>query len=836
MSDSNVKSVERNPRWHHILFVGLLAAIALLIWAWTSNDWASKQLNRLWWEDVFGVMLTGFSVSLVLPLLLGAVVAIVFGQPKAFGIVKLFLHPNPWRQLWIGVGLGALVWQVFLAGYLFEPLATNFTQDRPPFCEFQSAEELRTQFSEHNNQYRYEPVTIDSILFYTFHVVIGGTAVIAIGLMIGWMGWYLSQRHRLPEFQKRSDNQGITVRWKFYPILFLGTVLGYLLLMFITYGLFHGEINKTELKELSHAFGESMVETAGWGKSEARSDYVKLYTKPSNNGLATTIPQVEFADYYHNNFANNYGKRLADYFPVFGAFIICSILIIANYLFYLIFRPKLFSPASGITFLLHFLLFSHVIISYFVAAPDLIRLFLFLLILGAGVVYKLRFPGLSYHKNDLVSLQEHYKPAQPLLPENRLDLIESKAIPYGVNENTKLPEKKPMAIICLSGGGSRAGAWSMKMLSELDASFAKENIAFPYHVRLITGASGGMFAGAYYVSTLNQPDLQAPGKVQRAVSLCDMNSDVRQDFLSPICRMLIRNDLPSLFLPLIAQQDRGTALEDLWQSVFRGHLHTSFADLHAGEKAGWRPSIIFSPMLVEDGRQLLISNLNLKHTLINRANELRGQHDLYQDDILSKEGIEFFKLFPQMHAQFKLATAVRMSASFPYLFPAAELPTNPPRRVVDAGYYDNFGVGIAAEWIYSNQDWIRDNCSKLVIIQIRDGIDEPNRRRELVNDALPSALMRGMSFLTSPVEGLYNFRNSSTSFRNDSMLDMLTRLYQANNFGEDFLTTCTLEFSGSQQVAMNLILNQEECQRIDDAAKEELIQGRIAKLIQWWKS
>ena len=38
-----------------------------------------------------------------------------------------------------------------------------------------------------------------------------------------------------------------------------------------------------------------------------------------------------------------------------------------------------------------------------------------------------------------------------------------------------------------------------------------------------------------------------------------------------------------------------------------------FRELAAGEAEGWRPSLVFSPMLLEDGRRLLISNLDLAH-------------------------------------------------------------------------------------------------------------------------------------------------------------------------------------------------------------------------------
>ena len=65
------------------------------------------------------------------------------------------------------------------------------------------------------------------------------------------------------------------------------------------------------------------------------------------------------------------------------------------------------------------------------------------------------------------------------------------------------------------------------------------------------------------------------------------------------------------------------------------------------------------------------------------------------------EPFEWITLFPDRADRFKLSTAVRTSASFPFFSPATTLPTLPRRRVVDAGYYDTYGVSLAASWLFS---------------------------------------------------------------------------------------------------------------------------------------
>ena len=147
-----------------------------------------------------------------------------------------------------------------------------------------------------------------------------------------------------------------------------------------------------------------------------------------------------------------------------------------------------------------------------------------------------------------------------------------------------------------------------------------------------------------------------------------------------------------------------------------------------GEREGWRPSLIISPMVVEDGRALLISNL--------RLTDLSG-------------GMEFFRLFPAARS-IKLSTALRMNAAFPYVTPAVNLPTQPPRRVVDAGYLDNYGVGLAADWLMRHRDWLKQHTSRVILIQIRAyplDLDKPSR------SPLEEAVRNAFQPLTAPPEG-----------------------------------------------------------------------------------
>ncbi len=240
-------------------------------------------------------------------------------------------------------------------------------------------------------------------------------------------------------------------------------------------------------------------------------------------------------------------------------------------------------------------------------------------------------------------------------------------------------------------------------------------------------------------------------------------------------------------------------------------------------------------MLVEDGRRLLISNLDLKDVSRSRANLLRPE----KDDLLSISAFELFRLFPDERTRkdFRVATAVRMSASFPYVTPATPLPTWPRRRVVDAGYYDNYGVSVAATWLLSEDTlaWLRRHASGVLLVQIRDGLDEDERKLNGVRSDPSKPLTRGLEEATSPLEGMFAMRESAVAFRNDEQLEMLGRLLgrevRPAASDPDFFAAVTLEFGG--QASLSWYLTPREKRTIEEEARTAL-SPRIARVAQWW--
>lgn len=413
------------------------------------------------------------------------------------------------------------------------------------------------------------------------------------------------------------------------------------------------------------------------------------------------------------------------------------------------------------------------------------------------------------------------------------------------NEETYLEMLPRLVVVSTSGGGIRAGVWTANVLAQLE----REIKDFPRHLRLVTGASGGMYGASYYVKTLNPPD----SKESHEVPLDKVISNVAASSLGKVARELVLGDVPHYLAgatDAIGARDRGTALESAWQENTQGGFAMPFSNLKQGEADGWRPSLIVSPMMSDDGRRLLFSNLNLGRLTQSKGFVLdQGVADY------SVNAIEFYKLFPDVDVQ--LSTAIRMNASFPYVSPDGVLPTVPPRRIVDAGYYDNFGVNVAAAWLFQRRQWLAQHTSGVLLIQIRDSKSAVTRRKpEATPSAVNGPIERGLSWITTPFTAVMSARNSTNSFRNDEELQSLQTELQNSRvrawkkhfkkmFGNEnrvlpasglndvrsFFVTTALELD--EEVSLSWTLTDNEINRISESASRKEIQARITKIDDW---
>jgi hypothetical protein len=397
--------------------------------------------------------------------------------------------------------------------------------------------------------------------------------------------------------------------------------------------------------------------------------------------------------------------------------------------------------------------------------------------------------------------------------------------------------KPKLVVIATSGGGIRAAAWTVRVLAVLERD--QDLPGFCRHVRLVTGASGGIVGACYYVASLNaQGEHVNPG----GELLTDdrLFEDMTADSLTAVANRFVLRDLPMLFVPMAHERDRGVALEEAWERHTEGTLAIPFRDLTRGEEEGWRPSLVLAPMLVEDGRRLLISNLDLAFLPRSSGSFLGGidaaescEESASCERVYSISAVEFFRLFPKGEP-LKLSTAARLSASFPYVSPAAILPTRPRRHVTDAGYFDNYGVNLAAGWIYHHRTWLERNTSGVLLIQIRDRSSEDKRLRLSIpdnNHGWPWS--RGTEWLTSPASSELAARAALMAFRNDEQLSILADWFNGREGRRgDFFTTVVFELP--EGVALSWYLSRKEKEEVFNGLKTEWNIRSASALRTWW--
>lgn len=488
--------------------------------------------------------------------------------------------------------------------------------------------------------------------------------------------------------------------------------------------------------------------------------------------------------------------------------------------------------------------------------------------------FRYRIPGIpsGCYDQPISTLACSTAPMAPLIsPRTVLDAWATQTKPdHSTKDNITKPK---LVLVAASGGAYRATFWTAAVLDALARYDHDYKTAAQKHadtgdhlnglmssVRFITGASGGMVAGAYLAeqsalvakaSSVTVPDLNTmitddiAAYQKGSVAPPDMEKPrkrqipVPRDSLAPIAWQILQ-DLRHMLRKGPTLQERGRVLESQWSTLMK-----PFHTVNAEEAKGIRPSLIFSPMLVESGAPIFISNLELKETRTHFANEPVDQHSA-----------ELFRILPESHygnttgsvpdpsEGLTIATATRLAATFPYFSPAVSLPTSPHRRVVDAGYYDNYGIDIATSLLNSKtvREWVVRNCSGVLILATRAFPDGQGTREA-------SKYKRLFWWITSPLSGFLTSRGSSQTFRNREQLRLTRELYglalsEANPntcppkpwrvMGQDFIEIVTFVYD--QEATMSWQLSETDHKRIASKAAIETAAGQpdMVRLFNFW--
>ncbi len=272
-------------------------------------------------------------------------------------------------------------------------------------------------------------------------------------------------------------------------------------------------------------------------------------------------------------------------------------------------------------------------------------------------------------------------------------------------------KKPPIIVVTVSGGGSRSAYWTFRALQHLDSASGGK---LWRHTVFLTGASGGTFGAAYWRAVHEAADA---GKLPDRYS-ADFQERIGRDLLNAVIFSFATIDLGAPFRQstdgVRYTRDRGHALEAELVRNSGGLLDRSFADLHTAESAARIPAMVISPTIVNDGRKLLMSPLPVAY-LTRPAFSLA---DSFSPPI---DAVDFGAFFAgQNPGALRLASALRINATFPYILPTVRMPSTPQMNLMDAGLRDNFGTETAVRYLQVFRGWMQEHCGEIILLQIRD--------------------------------------------------------------------------------------------------------------------
>src|SRR6266849_3367298 len=286
------------------------------------------------------------------------------------------------------------------------------------------------------------------------------------------------------------------------------------------------------------------------------------------------------------------------------------------------------------------------------------------------------------------------------MPEAKLtpDLSPAQVIRAGKSGSTVI-------VVAASGGGIKAAAWTTRVLTGLEANTRKDFPANPRifgdSVRLISAVSGGSVGAMYFVSEYGADGKGLPADtatLEEAVARSEASS------LDDIAWGLVYPDFFRVFLPTFKHLDRGRALEAALSRELphrKHHLWSPLGEWRDGVLEGSRPAVVFNATIVESGERFLLGTTDLFPA--------RGRSSLRDSQ------------FPQFTGRdISLVTAARLSATFPYVSPAARPDLDGTQiHVVDGGYTDNFGMATLLTWLDQALSASGNPIRRVLIIEIR---------------------------------------------------------------------------------------------------------------------
>ncbi len=341
-----------------------------------------------------------------------------------------------------------------------------------------------------------------------------------------------------------------------------------------------------------------------------------------------------------------------------------------------------------------------------------------------------------------------------------------------------------IVVVAAEGGGIQAAGWSARVLTGL----AKEVEGFGGRVRMVSGVSGGS-VGAYYFANsyagANKPD---------AATLDAAVEGAMGSSLDEVAWGLTNPDLQRAIVPVLwwardRFEDRGQALERTFdERSGQGPRRVWLSEWARETAAGKVPPVIFNATIVERGSPLVFSTTRFPAapgSIANLDQLLDGPHDV------------------------PVTTAVRLSATFPIVSPAARpyVDGNEKRKlhVVDGGYYDNLGVSSLVAWLREAIPSPESAPVKRILVLTLHAFQEPGEN---------NGSARSWSYqLAAPVDAILQVRTAAQIHRGAQELALLRDAWK----GKVDVQPVSVRFPGCEQttppLSWQLREDQKDCIR-----------------------
>lgn len=323
--------------------------------------------------------------------------------------------------------------------------------------------------------------------------------------------------------------------------------------------------------------------------------------------------------------------------------------------------------------------------------------------------------GLNYKTETSKQPVYDYEALKTLFSKDRYQLdkeAEMKRLDKWKAGLRKTAKKQPLVIISVSGGGSRAAFWTFRSLQYADSLSGGALFA---NTVMITGASGGMMGAAYWRSL---HDMYKDGHIDDPYKN-EYQQNMAKDLLNSIIFSLASVDMISPFNKISLAgysytKDRGYAMEQEMIRNTEGVLDKKIGDYKRKEAEGKVPMAIVNGTIINDGRRLMMAAQPLGYLT-------QSEYDITNTTNPAIDAVDFAALFSEQNPyNLRLSTALRMTATFPYILPVVRLPSQPVMNIMDAGLRDNFGTELSNRYLHTMREWIKENTSGVIMLQIRD--------------------------------------------------------------------------------------------------------------------